>query len=360
MMRIEKTLDGEKLLALPSLKLSDANYKEREHLQQMIVTSPDVFFGEIGEQLLVVGQERQPRPEYVGDRIDVLGLDPSGTAVIIELKRDRDKLQLLQSLTYAAMVRTWSRDDFVREHAASKNLSLEAAKDAIDQFLGASVETINARQRVVLVAEHFDFEVLATAEWLSEGYGVEIKCVKIALREDGDRRYMTAETIFPSSPLFDHAWKRRAGGGGTAALAPAVSWEEVCARVAKSEIEALARKLGEELPDKDLNPRIGEAHIRVGDKRTLHVVFRNGFAYVWQSRRFKGDQEFWTESLGPDIDLQEVQGGQALRFYLRTHGQCQALLVAKVKLGGQDYSKPTNGAMVSYVGYNGLGEIEEI
>ena len=163
MMRIEKSSSGEKLISLPKLKLGEANYKEREHLQSMIVASPDVFFGEVDEELLVIGQERQPRPDYVGDRIDVLALDPSGTVIIVELKRDRDKLQLLQSLSYAAMVRTWTREDIDREHGIANGMTLEAAKEAVDQFLGASVETVNVRQRVILVAEHFDFEVLATA-----------------------------------------------------------------------------------------------------------------------------------------------------------------------------------------------------
>ena len=120
-MRVEKSDDGEALVALAKLSLADADYREREHLQAMIVASPEVFFGEIDEaELFVIGQERRPRPDYVGDRIDVLGLDPSGAAVIVELKRDRDKLQLLQSLSYAAMMRTWTLDDFVREHATSK------------------------------------------------------------------------------------------------------------------------------------------------------------------------------------------------------------------------------------------------
>ena len=201
---------------------------------------------------------------------------------------------------------------------------------------------MNARQRVILVAEHFDFEVLATAEWLAEGYGVEIKCVKIALRGDGETRYLTAETIFPASPLFDHAWRRRAVSSGTPAQGLANSWDEVCGRIVKPEIRSLAENLGSSLPNKDLSPKYWAAYLRVGNRRTVNVEFRYDFAYVWQERRFKGDQDFWTERLGQEISLQDVKSGQALRFYLRTSAQCEAFLIATQQLGQQDFTKASN------------------
>lgn len=338
MMRIDKSPDGERLLALSPLKLADADYKEREHLQRMIVNSPAVFFGEIGESLLIVGEETRPRPEFVDDRIDVLALDPSGAAVVVELKRDRDKLQLLQALTYAAMVRTWGRDDFAKAYADLRQVGLDEADEALDQFLGASVETINPRQRLVLVAEHFDFEVLATAEWLSEGYGVEIRCVRISLRKDGDAHYLGAETIFPLSPLFDHAWRRRAAVSGTSGQLPASNWDEIYERITDPAIREFAETIAPTLPPKDANPKYWTLHLRVGDKRTVQVELRYTFAYVWQSPRLKGDAEFWQDRLGPEIDLQTVNGGRALRFYLRTKADCDAFMLAVPSLDDRDYS----------------------
>jgi RecB family endonuclease NucS len=77
--------------------ITDAGYRERDDLQRMIRSSPDAFFDEMGEKLLLVGEEVRPA-DFVDDRIDLLALDQNGAAVIIELKRSSNKLQLLQAL----------------------------------------------------------------------------------------------------------------------------------------------------------------------------------------------------------------------------------------------------------------------
>jgi RecB family endonuclease NucS len=105
MLRISKS--KKKLNRLPTRTLTDAAIKERYDLQEYIYNSPDAFCQELGQDLTIIGKEVRPSPE-VADRIDLLALDRQGNSVIIELKRGNDKLQLLQAVSYAAMMAKWS------------------------------------------------------------------------------------------------------------------------------------------------------------------------------------------------------------------------------------------------------------
>src|ERR1700754_3763084 len=90
--RKERTLS-----ALERREIADAGFWERRDIQQMMVQSEDVFFAEMGEELQLIGEEIRPA-DFVEDRIDLLAVDPEGSLVVIELKRDSHKLQLLQAI----------------------------------------------------------------------------------------------------------------------------------------------------------------------------------------------------------------------------------------------------------------------
>src|SRR5687767_15025074 len=89
----EGSLGGESLL-------------ERADFQRMIASSWSAFANELGfPGLKLLGEELTPH-ESVRDRIDLLAFDEDESKVaVIELKRESHKLQLLQALSYAAMLR---------------------------------------------------------------------------------------------------------------------------------------------------------------------------------------------------------------------------------------------------------------
>ena len=112
---------------------------------------------------------KEVRPtSFVDDRIDLLAGDKEGSCVVIEIKRGSHKFHLLQALSYAAMVSKWPQDRIVTEYSSLVGKATEEGTDYIEQFLNVDVETLNTSQRVLLLAENFDYEVLVTAEWLSE------------------------------------------------------------------------------------------------------------------------------------------------------------------------------------------------
>ena len=94
MLRIDRRAKA--LKRLEQRQLPQAGLKERYDVQQMIRNSPDEFFAEMGEALLLLGEEVRPT-DFVDDRIDLLAIDQHGATVIVELKRGTHKLQLLQA-----------------------------------------------------------------------------------------------------------------------------------------------------------------------------------------------------------------------------------------------------------------------
>ena len=90
-------------------KLTETNFQrenllERADLQTAIISSWEAFRNEIGfSSAVLIGQEINP-DDSTSDRLDILALDAEDSSLIIfELKRDKNKLQLLQGLSYAAM-----------------------------------------------------------------------------------------------------------------------------------------------------------------------------------------------------------------------------------------------------------------
>ena len=117
---------NDKFISLPETDLKTNNLLERTNLQEAIVNSWSDFIKEIKmPNLQLIGQEVIPH-DKVKDRIDILAFDPNDNIpVIIELKRDKNKFQLLQGITYAAMVSLWDSEKFIKEAKKQNSSDLE-------------------------------------------------------------------------------------------------------------------------------------------------------------------------------------------------------------------------------------------
>lgn len=146
MLRLDKI--GKSLHRLQPKKLADAGFLERTHVQQMIRQNAGDFFAELGETLLLIGEEIEPT-DFVADRIDLLAIDTEGGVVVIELKRGNNKLQLLQALGYAGMIAKWPAEKFLEKHAqTAKNIG--DSREEIEQFLESEdISTLNQSQRII-------------------------------------------------------------------------------------------------------------------------------------------------------------------------------------------------------------------
>jgi hypothetical protein len=287
--------------------LAKLSILERADLQEYIYNSPEAFCDEIGQPLLIIAKEVKPS-EIVDDRIDLLAVDADGTTVVIELKRGNDKLQLLQAVAYAGMVAKWSSEDLMK-------LAGERS-ETLTEFLDVESEEVNRRQRIMLVAEAYDYEVLVAAEWLYEK-DVEIGCARVALAVDESTgaEYLTFSQVFPTPELSEQAKRRKRGE----APPPGDSWE---AAISAANNLAAADFFRRQLSaGRDNNLRYRVVSLRIAGRRRFDVWLKREFATVEQRGRFPDDLEFWSGRLKtPEHDVRVVgRDDQCVRFRLYTN-----------------------------------------
>lgn len=313
------------LKSLDRKTMREAGYWERRDLQQIICRSPDAFCAELGERVCIVGSDTQAT-DFVQDRIDLLGVDESGAAVVIELKRDSHKLQLLQALSYAGMIAKWEPKQFIdsfmefrdrwRLAPSPGSPSPEDLREELEEFLqDDDITAINREQRVILLAEQFDYEVLVTCEWLTERYDVDIRCYRLALAQHGDDLFLSCSSAYPPPELTDIATRRRrkiVTGDG----ARPVEWSEAKKGIKNQDISAFFDREIEN--GRRFDPKYRRLWFAIGDRQRFIVAAKRQFARVRQAGRFEKDIDFWASRLSPKGDVQPISHGTELRFYLST------------------------------------------
>ncbi len=310
MLRIDK--NEKKLVRLTKSALAEADHWERQ-LQAMICTEPDSFCEEIGESLWVIGQEVRPS-DAVPDRIDILAVDEVGSAVVIELKRGTHKLQLLQAVSYAGMVSRWPADRFIETLAANYSQSNDDARAAIEDHTGSDISSINHAQRILLIAEDFDPALLVGAEWLHEGFGVDIRCYRLQLSQENGNDYLTCTCIYPPIEIANLTRGPDNKPGQTATAW--ANWDAALEAVENAAVRDFVR--AELAKHHEARLPYREVIYRFGGKRQFYLSCRKKYAYVWQWGRFEGDDAYWRKVLSEPGHVQQVSDKRALRFHLTT------------------------------------------
>lgn len=278
-------------------------------MQGLIERNWKVFFDEIGGNAVLLGTEVKPASDIVGDRINLLALDRDGTAIVIELKRGSNKLHLLQGISYAAMIAKWQPDQFIK---LNQNHELELDDGA----------RINSEQRVVLVADAFEYEVLTAAEWLLGKYDLDILCVRVQVAKDpgSGAEYLTCEQVYPPLEVQDQVRIRKRGES----LQPR-SQADILKTTTNAIVSAFFDEQRIKVPFDEKNKALRYV---VGSRVAWSVVIRKLFASVWQYRRFWGDLEFWRQRLSKPEAVAEKDNEHALAFRLESKQDFDAFLDA--------------------------------
>lgn len=235
-MSSEQLFEVDKSIARPvePMKLSEAGFREREHLQEWIVANPSVLGA--GVKVVTIEFDRWQANDGSSnhDRLDVLGIGTDGRLVVAELKRDRapDTVEM-QAIKYAAMASRFDLDSLAKAHAAflrsrGEDVTEEEAIEALETHAEYSIDAEKLRTpRIVLVAAGFPASVTATVVWLTE-MGLDISLVEFQAYRTDDRMFLSVSTIYPVKEVEDftvaptRGSRKRSGG----VEYPTVEWTE--------------------------------------------------------------------------------------------------------------------------------------
>lgn len=178
---------------------SELGFKEREHLQEWIVSNPDVF----DEELLFIQKEFSGFND-TNERLDLLALDKQGNLVIIENKLDDSGKDVTwQSIKYASYCSTLTKEQIknIYQQYLDKKSEGENAADNLSDFFTQDYEDMNINQglsqRIIIVAANFRKEVTSTVLWLMN-YKLRIQCFKVCPYSlNNDDIFLTFEQIIP-------------------------------------------------------------------------------------------------------------------------------------------------------------------
>ena len=200
MFKVDKK--AKRLIKLTPKKFSELGVLERFDIQEWIEKTPDI----LGEELLIIAKEL-PLPS--GIRLDLLAIDKKANLVIIELKRDESGGDVeWQAIKYASYCSNFIPDDIFSYYAQYLQSDTDDAQLKIEEFVDEELDSLNQRQRLILVAKDFHSDIVSAVLWLRD-YEIEIKCVRLRPYVDSDSDlFLTPDIIIPLPEAKDYVERK--------------------------------------------------------------------------------------------------------------------------------------------------------
>jgi hypothetical protein len=174
------------------------------------------------EPLAIIGRQVSTR---FGKVADLLAVDESGACVVIELKRGTAPREVIaQTLEYTAWVDSLTLEELhtiAREYSVRRGTEVEGVWDLYRGTFEHQSEdpeeseverrtTLNARQRMVIVAEEFPPEMEQTLRYIRSKHGVDISAVRFGLHRSGDDILLETEVVVGRETLASTTEKTEA------------------------------------------------------------------------------------------------------------------------------------------------------
>lgn len=189
-------LTPEAIIELPRTSYADRGVRERADLQRLLKTNIAV----VAPDVMVISEEFGDWEESKR-RIDLLGLDRSGTLVVIELKRDDEGGHMeLQAIRYAAMVSRMTFQRALKTYQAF--LDKSGGGDARANVLAwlktnePPAEDAVLDVRILLVSADFAKELTTAVLWLRE-WELDIRCVRVKPYHDSNGVLLEVQQVVP-------------------------------------------------------------------------------------------------------------------------------------------------------------------
>ena len=247
--------------SIAEVEFAQLGFQERRDIQEWIAANPGI----LGDDLLIIGKEFSGF-DRTNERLDLLAIDPDGTLVIIELKRDDTGSDAhWQAIKYASYFRHARDDSIIRMLASYKDLSEDDAGGMLLRHIGDDdFSSLNHDQRIILASHRFAPEVTSAVLWINEKAPGDnlITCVQLVPYMDSktEALYVQANTIIPTPGTEDYIigigrMEDDLGVGKNRGIGAALS--RTFQRHINDEVTPFVRKIGEltinDLPD-DIKP----------------------------------------------------------------------------------------------------------
>jgi hypothetical protein len=102
--------------------------------------------------------------------------------VAVILPRAQEESQLARAIASVGILSRWRLEDFLKAFPKEE----KDARESVAAFIGGDPRGINAQQRAVLVADHFDVTILTATKWLRDQSGLDIVCARLSLGVDAE------------------------------------------------------------------------------------------------------------------------------------------------------------------------------
>lgn len=296
-----------KLQHIPQSNLRDNKLLERYDLQAAIVESWDLFKNEIGlPSAFLIGEEVNP-DNTTQNSIDLLAYDADDSSlIVIELKRDKNKFQLLQALSYSAMIAKWDNEAIIK---TVKSHGSRDHDELIDLIEGSIATT---EVKIILVAEKYDPEVIVTSDWLTVNYGLNISAFALNLHSLNGETFIDLDQRYPLRELSDAYESRKSKKGSHARKPSNLSWDDVIPKLAYPFAKAGVEMCLKHTQGDASRRRFSSIRTNFDGFIWVTINFRAKYVNVYMKGVFDGDHELIISKFTSTVELSRWRDGSSL------------------------------------------------